>query len=212
GWGGPGDRVGGNLQRAAPAQLRAWRRLRPGDQRRDPLLPPPGVHARGGEAVDGARCRIDQRELAGWSGAHPGPPGHPGLGGAAQGRAGSPDLLRCGRPARAARARGGPQGAAGTWPQGGLGAECRIMSDPIVRRRVTLPKNRQSVTREPDPGGRWTPLFPGMIGYNSQGGGKVPPLWWTSSPKARQEEMTDETLATRWLSPDYPLARALAES
>ncbi|HLT29546.1 MAG TPA: hypothetical protein VK013_05860 [Myxococcaceae bacterium] len=86
------------------------------------------------------------------------------------------------------------------------------MSDPIVRRRVTLPKNRQSVTREPDPGGRWTPLFPGMIGYNSQGGGKVPPLWWTSSPKARQEEMTDETLATRWLSPDYPLARALAES
>lgn len=84
------------------------------------------------------------------------------------------------------------------------------MSDPTVRRRVTLPKNRQSVTREPDPGGRWSPLFPGMVGYQSQGGGKVPPLWWTSSPKARQEEMTDETLATRWLSPEYPLARALA--
>jgi hypothetical protein len=86
------------------------------------------------------------------------------------------------------------------------------MSDPIVRRRVTIPKNRQSVTREPDPGGRWTPLFPGMIGYKSQGGGKVPPLVWNSSPKARQEEMTDETLATRWLTPEYPIARALAAS
>jgi len=85
------------------------------------------------------------------------------------------------------------------------------MSTPIIRRRVVIPKNRQSVTGEPDPGGRWTPLFPGMVGYHSQGGGSVPPLVWTSSPKQRQEEMTDETIASRWLAPDYPLARAVEE-
>ena len=85
------------------------------------------------------------------------------------------------------------------------------MSTPVIRRRVASPKNRQSVTGEPDPGGRYTTQFPGMIGYHSQGGGSVPPLFWTSSPKQRQEEMTDETLASRWLSPEYPTVQELQE-
>lgn len=76
--------------------------------------------------------------------------------------------------------------------------------------------NRQSVTSEPDPGGRWTPQFPDMIGYKSQGGGKVPADYsWNTNPKQWQEEMTPQTLAERYemlrVLPAQPAAPALPE-
>jgi len=56
-------------------------------------------------------------------------------------------------------------------------------------------KQRALVTREPDVAGRWTPLFPDMIGYEQEGGGSVPPdFHWRSNPKQFQEELTDEEL------------------
>ena len=56
-------------------------------------------------------------------------------------------------------------------------------------------KQRAHVTREPDAGGRWTPLFPDMIGYGQEGGGAVPAdFQWRSNPKQWQEELTDEEL------------------
>ncbi|MCI0571200.1 MAG: hypothetical protein L0Y66_10645 [Myxococcaceae bacterium] len=74
------------------------------------------------------------------------------------------------------------------------------MSTP-ERKRIVIPRNRQSVTGEPDPGGRYTPAFPEMIGYASQGGGNVPSsLPWRSSPKQRQEEMSEANLASRRLT------------
>ncbi len=59
--------------------------------------------------------------------------------------------------------------------------------------------NREPITRESDPGGRWSTKFPDMIGYKSQGGGKVPADYgWNTNPKQWQEEMTPETLATEY--------------
>ncbi|QDE66254.1 hypothetical protein BHS09_04170 [Myxococcus xanthus] len=59
--------------------------------------------------------------------------------------------------------------------------------------------NRQLITKEPDPAGRWSKQFPDMIGYASQGGGKVPAdFGWNTNPKQWQEEMTPETLAARY--------------
>ena len=56
--------------------------------------------------------------------------------------------------------------------------------------------SREAVTRESDPAGRWSHKFPDMIGYHSQGGGKVPEDYtWGTNPKQFQEEMTPETLA-----------------
>jgi len=56
-------------------------------------------------------------------------------------------------------------------------------------------KKRQLVTREPDTGGTWTPLFPDMIGYAQEGGGAVPSEYhWPSNPKQDQEELTDKLL------------------
>ncbi|MCP3136017.1 hypothetical protein [Pyxidicoccus xibeiensis] len=74
--------------------------------------------------------------------------------------------------------------------------------------------NRQAITKEPDPAGRWSKQFPDMIGYSSQGGGKVPADFaWVSSPKQEQEELTPETLAARFASlrvtPPRPQAPAL---
>ncbi len=58
--------------------------------------------------------------------------------------------------------------------------------------------NRQQITQEPDPAGRWSHQFPDMIGYSSQGGGKVPEdFGWNTNPKQWQEELTPETLAAR---------------
>lgn len=84
------------------------------------------------------------------------------------------------------------------------------MSTP-PRKRLHIPRNRQSVTGEPDPGGRWSTAFPDTIGYTSQGGGNVPTdLAWRSSPKQRQEEMTEENLRLRRLTSQAPAAlRAL---
>jgi hypothetical protein len=60
--------------------------------------------------------------------------------------------------------------------------------------------HREPITRETDPAGRWSPQFPDMVGYKSQGGGKVPEdLEWRSSPKQNQEELTPETLEARHL-------------
>lgn len=59
--------------------------------------------------------------------------------------------------------------------------------------------HREPITRETDPGGRWSTQFPDMMGYRSQGGGKVPEdLEWKSSPKQAQEELTPETLMSRY--------------
>ncbi|HZJ56039.1 MAG TPA: hypothetical protein VFD38_17990 [Myxococcaceae bacterium] len=56
-------------------------------------------------------------------------------------------------------------------------------------------KQRSLVTREPDVAGRWSPLFPDMIGYGQEGGGAVPAdFHWRSNPKQRQEELTDAEL------------------
>ena len=56
-------------------------------------------------------------------------------------------------------------------------------------------KQRSHVTREPDAAGRWTPVFPDMIGYGQQGGGAVPPdFQWRTNPKQHQEELTDAEL------------------
>ena len=61
---------------------------------------------------------------------------------------------------------------------------------PFVPRR-----KRQLVTKEPDTGGKWTPLFPDMIGYGQEGGGAVPSEYhWPSNPKQVQEELTDAGL------------------
>jgi len=59
--------------------------------------------------------------------------------------------------------------------------------------------NRESITREQDPAGRWSTKFPDMIGYKNQGGGKLPAdFGWNTNPKQWQEEMTPETLAARY--------------
>ncbi|WP_342378595.1 hypothetical protein NVS55_04320 [Myxococcus stipitatus] len=74
--------------------------------------------------------------------------------------------------------------------------------------------NRQHITQEPDPAGRWSNKFPDMIGYTSQGGGKVPAdFGWNTNPKQWQEEMTPLTLAERFnelrVLPTAPQAPAL---
>jgi hypothetical protein len=59
--------------------------------------------------------------------------------------------------------------------------------------------NREPITRETDPAGRWSAQFPDMIGYKNQGGGKMPADYgWNTNPKQWQEEMTPETLATEY--------------
>ncbi|HEX8819016.1 MAG TPA: hypothetical protein VF794_03750 [Archangium sp.] len=56
--------------------------------------------------------------------------------------------------------------------------------------------NREPITHETDPAGRWSQKFPDMIGYKTQGGGKVPAdFGWNTNPKQWQEEMTPATLA-----------------
>ena len=56
-------------------------------------------------------------------------------------------------------------------------------------------KPRPLVTKEPDVAGRWTTLFPDMIGYGQQGGGAVPTDFrWPTNPKQWQEELTDAEL------------------
>jgi hypothetical protein len=61
---------------------------------------------------------------------------------------------------------------------------------PFVPRR-----QRPHVTKEPDAAGRWTPLFPDMIGYGQEGGGAVPAdFHWRTNPKQWQEELTDAEL------------------
>jgi hypothetical protein len=71
------------------------------------------------------------------------------------------------------------------------------MSDPS--KPFVLPPHRELVTHEPDPGGRWSDQFPDMIGYKSQGNGKIPAdFTWTTNPKQWQEELTSEGLARRY--------------
>jgi hypothetical protein len=61
---------------------------------------------------------------------------------------------------------------------------------PFVPRR-----NRTLVTKEPDTGGQWTPLFPDMMGYAQEGGGAVPAdFTWPTNPKQRQEELSNAEL------------------
>lgn len=82
--------------------------------------------------------------------------------------------------------------------------------------------NRQAITHEPDPGGRYTPLFPDSIGYKSQGGGKVPAdFGWHTNPKQWQEELTPAMIEARQqeralpkapLKPELPAGAPAAEA
>ena len=67
------------------------------------------------------------------------------------------------------------------------------------RKPFTSRPSREDITREPDPAGRWSVQFPEMLGYRSQGGGKVPAdFGWATNPKEWQEEHTEATLARRY--------------
>ncbi|HMK73650.1 MAG TPA: hypothetical protein VK454_09955 [Myxococcaceae bacterium] len=57
------------------------------------------------------------------------------------------------------------------------------------------PANRSRITHEPDELGKWTPLFPDMLGHRQYGGGSVPePYHWPSNPKEWQEELSNVEL------------------
>lgn len=72
------------------------------------------------------------------------------------------------------------------------------MSNSNLPNRYFHIPNRQQITKEPDPAGRWSKQFPDMIGYKNQGGGKVPEdFGWNTNPKQWQEELTPDTLAKR---------------
>ena len=74
-----------------------------------------------------------------------------------------------------------------------------MSQSPNERRPFVHRPKREDITREPDPAGRWSAQFPDMIGYRSQGGGKVPAdFGWTTNPKEWQEEHTEQTLAERY--------------
>jgi hypothetical protein len=67
----------------------------------------------------------------------------------------------------------------------------------MSKSNYTPRSNREPITRETDPSGRWSEKFPEMIGYKNQGGGKVPADYgWNTNPKQWQEEMTPASLAT----------------
>ena len=69
------------------------------------------------------------------------------------------------------------------------------MSDAPKPPPFTPRTHREAITRETDPGGKWTTAFPEMNGYKSQGGGKVPAdLFWDTNPKQSQEELTEQEL------------------
>lgn len=82
----------------------------------------------------------------------------------------------------------------------------------MSKSNYTPRSHREPITRESDPAGRWSSKFPDMIGYKSQGGGKVPADYgWNTNPKQWQEEMTPETLATEYRNlvvPRLPVAAA----
>ena len=57
------------------------------------------------------------------------------------------------------------------------------------------PADRTRVTHEPDEEGKWTPLFPDMLGHRQFGGGAVPAHFsWPSNPKEWQEELSNQEL------------------
>ena len=89
------------------------------------------------------------------------------------------------------------------------------MSNKLPNSYFHIP-NREQITKEPDPAGRWSKAFPDMIGYRNQGGGKVPEdFGWNTNPKQWQEELTPDTLARRFeelrVLPQQPAAPALPE-
>jgi hypothetical protein len=58
-----------------------------------------------------------------------------------------------------------------------------------------LQADRTRVTQEPDVEGKWTPLFPEMLGPRQFGGGAVPEHFdWPSNPKEWQEELSNAEL------------------
>ncbi len=58
-----------------------------------------------------------------------------------------------------------------------------------------LPSDRSRITQEPDELGKWTPLFPDMLGHREYGGGAVPASFsWPSNPKEWQEELSNSEL------------------
>jgi hypothetical protein len=69
------------------------------------------------------------------------------------------------------------------------------MPDPI-KPPFVMPKNRTARTKgEPELHGQWTKGFPEMLGFQNQGGGKVPAdFTWRTSPKQWQEELTEAEL------------------
>ena len=81
-----------------------------------------------------------------------------------------------------------------------------------------LPSDRTRVTHEPDELGKWTPLFPDMLGHRQFGGGAVPADYtWPSNPKEWQEELSNSELhreaeAHRALGPAGDLPAAIPAS
>jgi len=58
-----------------------------------------------------------------------------------------------------------------------------------------VPKDRSRITQEPDEEGKWTPLFPDMLGHRQFGGGAVSEHFsWPSNPKEWQEELSNTEL------------------
>jgi hypothetical protein len=58
-----------------------------------------------------------------------------------------------------------------------------------------LPEDRSRITREPDELGKWSLLFPDMLGHRQFGGGEVAKDFdWPSNPKEWQEELSDAEL------------------
>jgi len=58
-----------------------------------------------------------------------------------------------------------------------------------------LPADRGHITQEPDEEGKWTPLFPDMLGHRQFGGGTVGEAFrWPSNPKEWQEELSNTEL------------------
>ena len=72
------------------------------------------------------------------------------------------------------------------------------MPRQINKTAFVLPKDRSSVTREPEIKSSWTPLFPEMTGFANQGPAKLSPEFtWPTNPKQWQEELTDAKLRRR---------------
>lgn len=72
------------------------------------------------------------------------------------------------------------------------------MPRPIDKTAFVLPRDRTSVTREPEIKSSWGNDFPEMTGFGNQGPVPIPPDYkWRTNPKQWQEELDDDKLRQR---------------